>query len=126
MKQIEDGMQHIAAGIVAAFGATAKVDFPDMFTPLINDPAETQFIADVAADLVGEAHVDRNRTLIMGSEDFAYMLEACPGAFINIGIGDTDGPFHSPRYDFNDEALPIGASLFARLVEKKLPQLSGN
>jgi metal-dependent amidase/aminoacylase/carboxypeptidase family protein len=61
----------------------------------------------------------------MGSEDFAYMLEACPGAFINIGIGSTGGPFHSPRYDFNDEALPIGASLFARLVEKKLPRLSG-
>ena len=61
----------------------------------------------------------------MGSEDFAYMLEACPGAFINIGIGETDGPFHSPRYDFKDEALPIGASLFARLVEKKLPRLSG-
>jgi hippurate hydrolase len=81
--------------------------------------------ADVAADLVGEAHLDRNRSLIMGSEDFAYMLEACPSAFINIGIGETDGPFHSPRYDFNDEAFPIGASLFGRLVERKLPRLSG-
>jgi metal-dependent amidase/aminoacylase/carboxypeptidase family protein len=60
----------------------------------------------------------------MGSEDFARMLEACPGAYIFIGNGDTDGPFHSPRYDFNDEALPIGASLFARLVEKKLARLS--
>jgi metal-dependent amidase/aminoacylase/carboxypeptidase family protein len=60
----------------------------------------------------------------MGSEDFAYVLAACPGAFINIGNGDTDGPFHSPRYDFNDAALPIGASLFARLVEKKLPRFS--
>jgi hippurate hydrolase len=53
------------------------------------------------------------------------MLEACPGAFINIGIGNTDGPPHNPRYDFNDKALPIGASLFARLVEKKLTRLSG-
>jgi metal-dependent amidase/aminoacylase/carboxypeptidase family protein len=78
---------------------------------------------DAAADLVGEAHIDRNRSLIMGSEDFAYMLEACPGAFINIGIGNTDGPLHNPRYDFNDAALPIGASVFARLVEKKLPRL---
>jgi hippurate hydrolase len=50
------------------------------------------------------------------------MLEACPGAFITVGIGDTDGPFHSPRYDFNDAALPLGASLFAQLVEKKLPR----
>jgi metal-dependent amidase/aminoacylase/carboxypeptidase family protein len=61
----------------------------------------------------------------MGSEDFAGMLEACPGAFINIGIIDTDGPLHNPRYDFNDAALPIGASLFARVVEKKLAPCSG-
>jgi hypothetical protein len=82
---------------------------------LVNDPAETKSIADAAAEVVGEAHVNQNRGLIMGSEDFAYMLEACPGAFINIGIGNTDGPFHSPRYDFNDEALPIGASLFCAI-----------
>jgi hippurate hydrolase len=124
MKQIEVGMRRTAAGIAAAYGATAEVNLPDVWARLVNDPAETQFIADIAADLVGEAHVDRNRSLIMGSEDFAYMLEARPGAFINIGIGDTDGPFHSPRYNFNDEALPIGASLFARLVEKKLERSS--
>jgi hypothetical protein len=112
-------MRRTATGVAAAFGATAVVDFPDVWAQLVNDPAETAFIADAAAEVVGEAHVDRNRSLIMGSEDFAYMLEACPGAFINIGIGDTDGPFHSPSYDFNDAALPIGASLFARLVEKK-------
>jgi hippurate hydrolase len=78
-------------------------------------------LADVAGDLVGEAHVDRNRSLITAAEDFAYMLEACPGAFINT-VGSC--PVHNPRYDFNDAALPIGASLFARLVEKKLPRLS--
>ena len=64
----------------------------------------------------------------MVAEDFSYMLEVCPGAYINIGNGDTVGscPVHNPRYDFNDAAaLPIGASLFARLVEKKLPRLSG-
>jgi metal-dependent amidase/aminoacylase/carboxypeptidase family protein len=60
----------------------------------------------------------------MGSEDFAYMLEVCPGAFINIGIGSTYGPPHNPRYDFNDATLPIGASLFARLVEKELGRSS--
>jgi hippurate hydrolase len=122
MQQIADGMRRTATGVAAAFGATAKVDFPALFVPLVNNPAETQFIADVAADLVGETRVDRDRSLIMGSEDFAYMLKECPGAFINIGNGDTVGscPLHNPRYDFNDEALPIGASLFARLVEKKL------
>jgi hippurate hydrolase len=126
MQKIADGMRRTAAGVAAAFGATAKVDFPDVFAPLVNDPEETQFIADVAADIVGEAYVDRNRSLIMGSEDFAHILQACPGAFINIGNGDTVGscPIHNPHYDFNDAALPIGASLFARLVEKKLPRLS--
>jgi amidohydrolase len=126
MSQIEDCTRRTATGVAAAFGAIAKLDFPDVWTQLVNDPVETQFIADVAADLVGEAHVDRNRSLIMGSEDFAYMLEARPSAFINIGIGDTDGPLHNPRYDFNDEALPIGASLFARLVEKKLRRPNGS
>jgi metal-dependent amidase/aminoacylase/carboxypeptidase family protein len=127
MKQIQDCMQRTATGVAAAFGATAKVDLPDMFSPLVNDPAETQYIADVAADLVGEGHVDRNRSLITAAEDFAYMLESCPGAFINIGNAGTVGscPVHNPHYDFNDEALPVGASLFARLVEKKLPRLSG-
>src|SRR5215472_11358108 len=121
MKQIENSIRRIAACISAAFGATAHVDFPDVWAQLVNNPAETEFIADVAADLVGEAHIDRNKSLIiMRSEDFAYMLEACPGAFINIGIGDIDGPFRNPRYDFNDAALPIGASFFARLVERNL------
>jgi hypothetical protein len=59
----------------------------------------------------------------MGSEDFAYMLAACPGALISIGIGNTDGPLHNPRYDFNDEALPVGASQFARLIEKSCRDL---
>jgi amidohydrolase len=84
MKQIEDGMRRTATGVAAAFGATAKIDFPDLFAPLVNNPSETKIVADAAADLVGEAQVDRNRSLIMGSEDFTYMLEACPGAFINI------------------------------------------
>jgi hippurate hydrolase len=123
MKQIEECMRRTATGVAAAFGATAEVSFPDLFVPLVNDPDETKFIADAAADLVGEAHVDRNRSLITAAEDFAYMLEACPGAFINIGIAGTVGscPVHNPHYDFNDAALPLGASLFARLVEKKLP-----
>jgi hippurate hydrolase len=126
IKQIEDCMQRTATGVAAAFGATANVKFPDMFAPLVNNPVETTFIADATADLVGEAHVDRNRSLIMGSEDFADMLEACPGAFINIGNAVSVGscPVHDPHYDFNDAALPIGASLFVRLVEKKLPRLS--
>jgi metal-dependent amidase/aminoacylase/carboxypeptidase family protein len=71
MKQIEDGMRRTAVGVAAAFGATAKVDLPDVWAQLVNDPAETQFIADVAADLMGEGHVDSNRSLITAAEDFA-------------------------------------------------------
>jgi amidohydrolase len=105
MKLIEDGMQRTATGVAAAFGATAKVDFPAVFAPLVNNPDETKFIADVAADLVGEAHVDRNRSPTMGSEDFARMLEACPGAYIAIGNAGAVGscPVHNPNYDFNDK-----------------------
>jgi hippurate hydrolase len=78
VKQIEDCMRRAATSVAAAFGATAKVDLPDLFAPLVNNPAEATFIADVATDLVGEAHVDRNRSLITAAEDIAYMLEACP------------------------------------------------
>jgi hippurate hydrolase len=71
-------VRRTATGVAAAFGATAKVEFPDKFAPLVNN-LETKVIADVAADLVGEVHVDRNRSLIMGSEDFAYKAEAPTG-----------------------------------------------
>jgi hippurate hydrolase len=126
VNQIENGMRRIASSVAAAFGAKANSTSPT-YSPLWSTILpKTKFIADVAADLVGEAHVDRNRSLIMAAEDFAYMLEACPGAFIIIGNAGSVGscPVHNPHYDLNDEALPIGASLFARLVEKKLPRLS--
>jgi amidohydrolase len=126
MQQIADRMQRTARGVAAGFGATAEVDFRVLFAPLVNNPTEAEVLADVAAELVGEEGVQRNTGIIMASEDFSYMLEARPGAYINIGNGDTVGscPVHNPSYDFNDAALPIGASLFARLVEKKLPRLS--
>jgi amidohydrolase len=126
MKQIEAGMKRTAAGICAGFGAAAVVDFRDLFAPLVNNPAETQFMADAARDLVGDADVDGNRGVVMASEDFSFMLDVCPGAYINIGNGDTVGgtPVHNPNYNFNDAILPLGAGLYARLVEKKLPRLS--
>jgi hippurate hydrolase len=97
-----------------------------MFALLVNDPAKTAVIADVSADLVGEGNVNRNRSLITAAEDFAYMLEACRDAFINIRNAGAVGscPVYNPNYNFNDAALPNGARLLARLVEKKLPQVS--
>ncbi len=127
MATVEESMNRIAAGVVAAFGATVRVDFRELFAPLVNDAAETALFGDVAAELVGEANVDRERELIVASEDFAYMLEARPGAYINIGNGETVGstPVHNPGYDFNDEILPLGAAALAGIVEKKLPRMVG-
>jgi hippurate hydrolase len=122
MDLVEESMKRIAAGVASAFGATATVDFRKLFAPLVNNPAETAVFADVAAALVGEQNVERERDLIMASEDFSFMLEARPGAYINIGNGDTVGsvPVHNPGYNFNDEILPLGAAALAGIVEKKL------
>jgi hippurate hydrolase len=106
-------------------GATATLDFRVIFPPTVNDADATQFIADCAAEIVGMENVDRAGGLTMASEDFAYMLEHRPGAYIQIGNGDGEGgcEVHNPGYDFNDGALTLGASLFARLVEKKLARV---
>jgi amidohydrolase len=122
MSLIETNMRRIAAGVASGFGATAELDFRLIFPPLVNDADETRFIADVAAELAGEANVNRDGNLVMASEDFSYMLEQRPGAYIQIGNGAREGgcEVHNPGYDFNDAALPWGATLFARLVEKRL------
>ena len=127
MDLVETNMKQIVAGVASAFGATAHVDFRRLFAPLVNDAAEAMVFADVAAELVGEANVERERDLIMASEDFSFMLEARPGAYINIGNGDTTGsvPVHNPGYDFNDAILPMGAAALAGLVEKKMPRFAG-
>ena len=88
----------------------------------MNDEDETNAYADAAAALVGEQNVSRNGPAMMGSEDFSAMLEARPGAYINIGNGEDSAPLHNDRYDFNDAAIPLGAGLYATLVERKLPQ----
>jgi hippurate hydrolase len=118
-------MRRIAAGVADGFGATAELDFRIIFPALVNDAAETRFIADVAAELVGGDNVNREGGLVMASEDFSYMLERRPGAYIQIGNGDGEGgcEVHNPGYDFNDAALPLGASLFARLAERKLARV---
>jgi hippurate hydrolase len=124
MELLQEGMKRITAGVAGAFGATAAVDFRYLFAPLVNDPAETEAIAGAAAAVVGAGNVDTNGPQVMASEDFSFMLEAVPGAYINIGNGDTTGscPVHNPGYDFNDDALPYGAAMFAELVQRKLPR----
>jgi len=127
LAMIEQNIGRIAAGVAAGFGATATLDFRILFAPLVNDETETVFIAETAAELVGEANVNRNGGVVMASEDFSFMLEKKPGAYIQIGNGDGEGAceVHNPSYDFNDAILPLGASLFARLAEKKLARMAG-
>jgi amidohydrolase len=123
---LKERMAQIASGVASGFGASASLDFRIVFLPLVNDAGETQFIADTAAELVGAENVNRNVGLVMASEDFSYMLQACPGAYIQIGNGEGKGAceVHNPSYDFNDDILPLGASLFARLAEKRLERLT--
>jgi len=122
MELIESRMRAIAEGVGQGLGASVTVDFRETFAPVVNAPSEAEIAADAAAELVGDENVERNRSLIMGSEDFSYMLEACPGAYIRIGNGAGEGScqVHNPAYDFNDEILSLGASYWSRLVTRKL------
>ena len=122
MALIEASMRRIAKGVAEAFGATAEVDFRFLFAPTVNDAKEAEFAAGICTELVGAQKVDRNPALVMASEDFSYMLEKVPGCYINIGNGAGEGgcEVHNPAYDFNDAALPLGVSFFARLVETRL------
>ena len=123
MDLLEARLKQVATNVAAALGATADVDFRYLFAPLINDAERTTEIADAAAAVVGEANIERHGPTIMASEDFSFMMEAVSGAYINIGNGDEYGScqVHNPAYDFNDEALPYGAAMFATLIEQQLP-----
>ena len=122
MTKVETTMRRIATSTAAAFGATASLDFRVIFAPLMNHEGHTEAMADTAAELVGDAHVDRAKPAAMASEDFAFMLEKVPGAYINIGNGEDSAAVHNSHYNFNDAAIPYGSALFARLVERSLPR----
>ncbi len=120
MTTIEAALRRVVTGIAASFGATAEVDFRLIFAPLVNHADATVDYADTAAELVGEDRVDRHKPPVSGSEDFSFMLEKVPGAYINLGNGEASAPLHNHLYNFNDEATPFGAAVYARLVERKL------
>lgn len=123
MTLIERNIRRIAQGVADAMGARVNVDFRLIFAPTVNDPEQAEFAASVCAELVGADKVDRQPPLVMGSEDFSFMLEQVPGCFVNIGNGDGEGAceVHNPDYDFNDQAIPLGSAFFVRAVERKLP-----
>jgi hippurate hydrolase len=121
MELVQGNMKRLAESVAAGFGAEARVDFRVIFAPMVNNDDEAQAYADAAAGLVGEENVRRDGPPGMGSEDFSFMMERVPGAHINLGNGDS-AALHNHLYDFNDEAIPYGAALYAAIVEKKLPK----
>lgn len=116
----ERRMKEIVKGQAVAFGVKAKLDYDHGYPPTVNDPEKAAFAAEVARGIVAPEQVIHEENREMGAEDFAYMLEARPGAYMVIGQGEGDG-LHQPGYDFNDEIAPIGASYFVRLVETAQP-----
>ena len=129
---IEQGMARICNQLPLAFNAHADFSFLRNYPPTINHAKEAMLAADVAAEIVGESMVQRHVEPTMGAEDFAYMLQEKPGAYIFLGNGDTSGPhrtaghglgpctLHNPSYDFNDDLIPIGATFWQLLAKRFL------
>jgi len=121
-RAIEERLQHLCVSIAEAFGATAECSYSRLYPATINSHAEARFAGDVAESLVGADHVIRDLPPSMGAEDFSFMLQQRPGAYLRLGQGGAEhGAFlHNTRYDFNDDVLPLGAGLLAALAERAL------
>jgi len=115
----ERRLGELCESIAKAHGARAKLSYQRLYPATVNDAEQTRFCAEVAGKVSGEGKVDSDTAPVMGGEDFSFMLNARPGAFIFIGNGDSAG-LHHPRYDFNDEIIPIGASYWVALTESAL------
>ncbi len=131
LDMIEKRMQEIAEHTAAAYGCECEFEFARNYPPTINHAAETEFVRKVMADVVGAENVQEFEPT-MGAEDFSYFLQARPGAYFLIGNGDGShrvgghglGPcmLHNPTYDFNDDLIPLGATLWVRLAESWFQQ----
>jgi hippurate hydrolase len=116
---VEKRLHEVIEGTAKLYGAKAKLVYKRDYPVTRNHERQTAFAAEIARDVVGKDRVDDQVAPVMGAEDFSYMLEARPGAFIFVGNGDTAG-LHHPAYDFNDELIPVGASYWVKLVETAL------
>ncbi|MCA2010402.1 M20 family metallopeptidase [Cereibacter sphaeroides] len=116
-KLAEVRMKALAEGVASGFGAKAEVDWRPGYPVMVNSPDQTDFAASVATKVSGSC---AEAPLVMGGEDFAYMLEERPGAYILVGNGDT-AMVHHPAYDFDDNAIPAGCSWWAEIVEQRMP-----
>jgi len=112
-------LQEVVEGTAQLYGAKADVTFSTGYPVLVNEEGRTAFAAAVADEIAGKDKVNRDVPPLMGAEDFAYMLQERPGAFIYLGNGDS-AMLHHPAYDFNDEAIPVGTSYWVRLAETAL------
>jgi hippurate hydrolase len=117
--QAETRIREIAEGLATAHGATATVSYARNYPVTVNHAAETAHAQAAALAVAGEGRVNGETDPMMGGEDFSYMLNARPGAFIFLGNGDSAG-LHNPNYDFNDEIIPHGISYWVRLAESRL------
>ncbi|MBW0157183.1 M20 aminoacylase family protein [Sedimentimonas flavescens] len=116
----ERRFREIVEGHAAAYGVAVEIDYDRGYPPTVNDATKARFAAEVAREIAGADAVLDDAGREMGAEDFSYMLEARPGAYLFLGTGPGPG-LHHPAYDFNDEIAPVGASFFVRLVERALP-----
>lgn len=110
-------VNEICSGIATAMGGVARVTYHRNYPVMVNHEAQTEFAADVARSISGDC---AEAPLVMGGEDFAFMLEERPGAYILVGNGDT-AMVHHPLYNFNDEVIPVGCSWWAGIVEQRMP-----
>lgn len=119
---LEAELSRVTNGIAAAFSVEARVNYERRYPPTINEPLETILTADVAREIAGADMVSLDKDPMMGAEDFAFMLNEKPGAYMWIGNGPGDGGcmLHNPRYNFNDNILALGASYWAKLAETRL------
>jgi hippurate hydrolase len=118
---LERRLHEVVEGTASLYGARATLTYKRDYPVTRNHAKQAAFAASVASQVVGGERVDDDVAPVMGAEDFSFMLEARPGAFIFVGNGDSAG-LHHPAYDFNDEVIPIGTSYWVKLVETALPR----
>ncbi|AVP58754.1 M20 aminoacylase family protein [Pulveribacter suum] len=120
---VERRIKELCSAVALGFGASATVRYERIYPATINTEGEARFAGDVAASLLGTENVVRDLEPSMGAEDFSFMLQAKPGAYLRLGQGMGAGHslLHSSRYDFNDDILPLGAALHSSLVEQAMP-----
>lgn len=116
---LETRVREVVEGTARLYGAKAELTYRQGYPVLVNDEGRTAFAATVAGEIAGPDKVDANWLPLMGAEDFAYMLQERPGAYIYVGNGNS-AALHHPAYDFNDEAIPVGTSYWVRLAETAL------